>query len=93
MPRLEKLDRMLGKLVYRLVGSICAVIALLCGYLAYRYATDWWPASAVPTLLFGIVAFAAASAVPFCFSDQRTFAEALDAMEGGVGDQPRKPKG
>lgn len=80
------LDRTLGRLVFRTVGLVCALVALICAYAAWSRISDWQDYSLLPTILFGIAAIAAGSCVPYCFSRQRTFAEALDAMEGGVGD-------
>jgi hypothetical protein len=39
--------------------------------------------------MFGLVALAGASVVPYCFSRKRGLGEALDAMEGGAGDRQR----
>ena len=89
--KLQRIDGFLGRLVYRTVGFGCAIVALVCAYAA------WWHlenrgeiGSVVPFILFGLGAFAAGSCVPYCFSRKRSFAEALDAMEGGVGDQHRR---
>lgn len=90
--RLQRIDGFLGRLVFRAIGVGCAIVALACGYAA------WWHlenrgdiGSIVPAVLFGVAAIGAASCVPYCFSRNRSFVEALDAMEGGVGDQPRRP--
>jgi hypothetical protein len=80
------LDRTLGRLVFRAVWLVCALVALICAYAAWSHIADWRDYSLVPTILFGLAAVAAGSAVPYCFSRRRTFAEALDAMEGGAGD-------
>jgi uncharacterized membrane protein len=95
MPRrFEKLDGMLGRLLFRAVGLVCALVALICAFTVHWHLTNWNPDySLVPAILFGLAAIAAASAVPYCFSRKRTFANALDAMEGGVGDRPRPPNG
>lgn len=89
--RFDRIDGFLGRIVFRGFGLLCAVTALGCGY------AFWWQvthresgSSLVPAVLFGLAALGAGSAVPYCFSRKRTFAEALDAMEGGVGDQPRR---
>jgi hypothetical protein len=86
----ERLNGFLGRLLFRAAGLMCGVVALVCGYAAWWHIEHWDPKlSLVPTILFGIAALAAASCVPYCFSRKRTFVEALDAMEGGVGDQHR----
>jgi hypothetical protein len=88
--RLQRIDGFLGRLVFRGVGLGCAIVALVCAYAA------WWHlekrgdiGSVVPFILFSLAALGAASCVPYCFSRKRSFVEALDAMEGGVADQPR----
>ena len=86
----DGIDRTLGRLVFRAVGLACAAVALVCAYLVWRYPSDWQEASLAPVIMFSIAAVAAGSAVPFCFSRNRTLGEALDAMEGGVSDTPRK---
>ena len=90
--RFARLDQVLGRLVFRLFGTLFAIIALASLYAAYRHATDWHTGSAVPTMLFGLVAIAAGSIVPYAFSRKRTLTEALDAMEGGIGDQVKPPR-
>ena len=89
MGHFEKLDVMLGRLVFRTMGLVCLVVALICSYAAYANVRN---ESLIPTVLFSLAALAAASTVPYCFSRKRTFAEALDAMEGGAGDQLRTPR-
>lgn len=91
MSRFDRLDGALGRLVYRAVGSGCALAAIVCGYAAWWHVSRGFPNSWVPPLLFGIVALSAGVCVPYCFSRKRTFGEALDAMEGGAGDSNRRP--
>jgi hypothetical protein len=87
--RLEELNRALGRLVFRFFGLGCALIAIACGYAAWWELARGAPNSWVPPVLFALGALAAASCVPYCFSGKRTLDEALDAMEGGVGDSNR----
>jgi putative flippase GtrA len=88
----ERLNGYLGRLVFRFFGVLCGMVALMCGYAAWWHVEHWDPdVSLVPTILFSIAAIAAASCIPYCFSRKRSFVEALDAMEGGVGDQHRRP--
>lgn len=88
--RMDRLDGFLGRLVFRAFGVLCGIVALVCGYAAWWHIERWDPGiSLVPTILFSLAALAAASCVPYCFSRNRRFVEALDAMEGGVGDQHR----
>lgn len=86
---LEKLNRALGRLVFRLFGLGWVLIAIVCGYAAWWEFARGMPNSWVPPFLLAPAALAAASCVPYCFSRNRTFDEALDAMEGGVGDTNR----
>lgn len=88
----ERLNRALGRMVFRAFGTLFAAVALVCLYVAYRHATDWYEDSAAPAIMFGLIATAFGSVVPYSFSRKRTLAEALDAMEGGVGDLPRRPR-
>lgn len=86
-----KLDAPLGRFVYRFTGVVCSIVALICFYAAYGQLRDWQSnGSLIPAVLFSFVAIASASAVPYCFSRKRTFAEALDAIEGGAGAQRSK---
>ena len=88
----DRLDGFLGRLVFRAFGLLCGVVALVCGYAAWWQIEHWNPQYGwVPVILFGLAAIAAASCVPHCFSRRRSFVEALDAIEGGVADQPRRP--
>jgi hypothetical protein len=89
----ERLDGFLGRLLFRAVGLLCAIVAAVCAYAAWWHIGHWNATeSLVPTILFSVAALASASIIPYCFSRNRSFVEALDAMEGGAGDQPRPPK-
>ena len=91
--RFDRIDKAVGRLVFRAVGCVSAVVALVCGYAAWWHVARGLPHSLVPPLMFAAVALAAAACVPYCFSRNRTLGEALDAMEGGVGDTYRdRPK-
>lgn len=90
--RFERLDQMLGRLIFRFFGMVFAGVSLVCLHAAYRYATDWYSGSLAPALMFGLIAAAFGSVVPYCFSRRRTFTEALDAMESDVPDYERRPK-
>ena len=84
------LDRTVGRLIFRAFGAICALVAMVCAYSAWRVLADWNDDHVVPLVLFGLVAIAAASCVPYCFSRRRTLGEALDGLEGGGGDTSRR---
>lgn len=85
----DRLDGFLGRLVFRAVGSVCALIAFGTAYGAWKHVAAGRPYGWTPVVLFGLAAVAAASCVPFCFSRRRSFGEALDSMEGGIGN-PRR---
>ena len=85
-----RVDGYLGRLVFRAFGVICAIIALGTAYGAWSHVSAGRPYGWTPVILFGLAAVAAASCVPFCWSRNRTFGEALDSMEGGAGDVRRR---
>ncbi|HKX92019.1 MAG TPA: hypothetical protein VJM15_06290 [Sphingomicrobium sp.] len=78
---LDRLDGALGRLLFRAIGSLFAIVAGICLYVAYRYATDWRLDSWLPALMFMLIGAAFGSVVPYCFSRRRKLTEALDAME------------
>lgn len=89
--RIGRIDGWLGRLFFRCVGLLCAAVALLSAYAVIWHLTHWNPAYSLwPAIMFSLVALAGLSVVPYCFSRKRTFGEALDAMEGGAGDQHRR---
>ena len=85
----DRLDGFLGRLIFRTVGLLCALIALGTAYGAWNHVAAGRPYGWTPVLLFGMAAVAAASCVPFCFSRRRSFGDALDSMEGGAGTSRR----
>lgn len=89
--RVERVDGFLGRLVFRGVGLLCAVIALGTAYAAWNHVSAGRPFGWTPVILFAVMAVAAGICVPFCFSRRRTFGEALDAMEGSVPDRRDRP--
>lgn len=88
--RFERLDGFLGRLLFCGVGLICSVVALGTGYAAWSHMSAGRPYGWAPVILFALAAIAAASCMPYCFSRNRNFGEALDAMEGGAGDTRRQ---
>lgn len=88
----DRVDGFLGRVLFRAFGLLCGIIALVCAYAAWWHISRGNPHSFVPPIMFGIAALGAAACVPYCFSRKRTLVEALDAMEGGVGDQPRRER-
>jgi hypothetical protein len=88
--RADRLDGFLGRLAFRAIGLLCAAIALGTAYGAWNHVSAGRPYGWTPVLLFGLMAAAAGSCVPFCFSRNRRFVEVLDAMESEVADQPAR---
>ena len=89
---MDRLDGFLGRLFFRAVGLICAVVSAICIYTVWWHLNHWNPEYSLwPTIMFSLVALAGASVVPHCLSRRRTFGEALDTMEGGAGDRHRRP--
>ena len=88
--RFDRVDRFLGRLFFRAVGLLCTVVALIAIYAVWWHLTHWNAEySLYVTIMFGLVAIAGLSVLPFCFSRKRTFGEALDTMEGG-NSNPRR---
>lgn len=83
-------DGLLGRLVFRAIGLICAAIAVGTAYAAWNHFSAGRPYGWTPVILFGLMAIASAIAAPFCFSRQRTFGEALNAMEDSTPDMTRR---
>ena len=88
--RFDRIDGFLGRLFFRGVGLICAIVALGTAYGAWSHYSAGRPYGWTPVILFVLMSLAAGSCVPYCFSRGRTFGEALDAMEGGAGDTRRR---
>ena len=87
-----RVDGFLGRLVFRFFALVCAIVALGAAYGAWNHLSSGRPFGWTPVILFGLIAAAAGSCVPYCLSRRRTMAEALDAMEGGSGlDINRRP--
>lgn len=89
--RFDRIDGVLGRLFFRAIGILCAVVALIAVYAIGWHVTHWNAEySLIVVTMFGLVAIAGAAVVPYCFSRKRSLGEALDAMEGGAGDQHRR---
>jgi hypothetical protein len=78
---IERIDLALGRLVFRALGVLCAILVLVCAYVVWGFVSDWKPQHLVPVTLFSIAGLGAAFAVRHCFSRRRRFVEFLDAME------------
>ena len=89
--RFERLDKALGRLVFRAFGLLFLLVASICAYAAWTHLADRQD-SLVPTIMFAVIALAFGACVPYCFSRKRTFTEALDAMEDDVPDLARRDR-
>ena len=78
---IDRIDLALGRLVFRVLGLLCAIVVLVCACVICGFVADWHPQHLVPVILFAMAGFAAAFAVRHCFSRRRRFVEFLDAME------------
>ena len=79
---LERINGLLGRLIFRAVGVGCALIAIACAYAAYWHVENRdQDYAVVGAILFALAAVAALAVMRFCFSAKRTLVEALDAME------------
>lgn len=88
--RLDRIDGLLGRLVFRAVGLLCLIVMLGTAYAAWSHVSAGRPYGWTPVILFSLMALAAGSCIPYCFSRRRSFGEALDPMEGGAGDLHRR---
>ena len=85
-----RVDGFMGRLAFRAIGLICAAIAIGTAYAAWNHYSAGRPYGWTPVILFGLIAVASAIAVPFCFSRQRTFGEALNGMEDSTPDMTKR---
>jgi len=80
-----------GKLLFRALGTLCAIAAIGAGWLLWYAVSDWDPdTSLVGAILSGVFLIVAVWATLYCFSSKRTLIEALDVMEDTAGDLPRR---
>ena len=91
---MEKVDRLLGKIIFRITGSLCLVIAIACLYALCRHWVEWnSESSLVPFVLIVLVGIGSVIAIPYCYSRKRILSEALEAIEGGAeGRQRNDPR-
>ena len=79
---LDRINGLLGRLIFRAAGVGCGLIAVACGYAAYWHVENRdQDYAVVGALLFALATVAALAVMRFCFSRNRTLVEALDAME------------
>ena len=88
--RFDRIEGFLGRMFFRAAGVVCALVVLGSAFGAWNHYSAGRPFGWTPIILFALLSIAAGSCVPYCFSRNRTFGEALDAMEGGAGDTRRR---
>lgn len=89
--RFERIDGFLGRLFFRVIGTVCAIVALIALYAVFWHFTHWNAEySLIVVIMFGLVAVAGLAILPYCYSRKRSLGEALDAMEGGTYDSNKR---
>jgi hypothetical protein len=84
-------NRVHGLLFFRALGTLCLVAMAGAMWVGWYAWSNWEPqASPVGIALSAVFIAGIAWAAIHCFSPRRTLIEALDAMEGGAGDLPRR---
>ena len=89
----RRVDGFLGRLLFRSVGLLCALVAAAAGYAAWSQYSAGRPYGWTSVLLLALVAAAFGACVPYCFARNRTLAEALNAMEDSTPDMTSPPPG
>lgn len=85
----ERIDGFLGRLAYRAVGCVTALITVAAVWAAFGSATPWKGGQSLAALLmFGAGAVIAGWVTRWCFSPRRTFGEFIAGLEGGNTDLP-----
>ncbi len=78
---LQWLNGFLGRLIYRFLGCVTALIALLTLRGMWHSLADWDGAPSWLTLMYGVGAGLAIWATTYCFSRQRTLGEFVDGLD------------
>jgi hypothetical protein len=85
----ERIDGFLGRLVFRAIGCVTALITLAAVWAAFGSATPWEGGKSLAALLmFGAGAAIAGCLTRYCFSRERTFADFIAAVDGDDTDSP-----
>ncbi|MGH6897336.1 MAG: hypothetical protein ACREJ5_12460 [Geminicoccaceae bacterium] len=85
----ERIDGFLGRLVFRAIGCVTALITLAALWAAFDSATPWEGSKSLAALLmFGAGAVIAGCVTRWCFSRERTFGDFIAAVEGDDTDNP-----
>jgi hypothetical protein len=85
----ERIDGFLGRLVFRAIGCVTALITLAAVWAAFGSATPWQGGKTLAALLmFGAGAVIAGCVTRWCFSRERTFGDFIAAVDGDETDNP-----
>jgi hypothetical protein len=85
----ERIDGFLGRLVFRAIGCVTALITLAAVWAAFDSATPWEGGKTLAALLmFGAGAVIAGCVTRWCFSRERTFGDFIGAVDGDETDSP-----
>lgn len=86
------IDRVVGKIVYRGLGILAAIVCLFSAKALYRDITNYGPhTSLVGIALLVTVIIITALVIRYCFSSKRTLGEFIAASEGDGGDAGNAP--
>jgi hypothetical protein len=84
------IDRFLGRLVFRAIGCVTALITLAALWAAFGSARPWEGGkSLAAVVMFGAGAVIAASMTRYCFARERTFGDFVDMVDGDETDTVR----
>jgi hypothetical protein len=87
----ERIDGFLGRLVFRMIGCVTALITLAALWAAVGSAKPWEGGKSLAALLmFGAGAVIGGRVTRYCFSRERTFGDFIDAVDGEETDTARR---
>jgi hypothetical protein len=82
-----RIDGFLGRLVWRPIGCMTAIITLAAVWAAYHSVTPWNGSTSLAALLmFGPGAVIAGFVTRWCFARERTFGDFIAAVDGNDTD-------
>jgi hypothetical protein len=85
----KRIDGFLGRLVFRAIGCVTALITLAAVWAALGSATPWEGGKSLAALLmFGAGAVIAGCLTRYCFARERTIGDFIAAIDGDDTDSP-----
>jgi hypothetical protein len=86
----ERIDGFVGRLVFRAIGCVTALITFAALWAAFDSAKSWKGAGSLAALVMvGAGAVVAGCATRYCFSRERTFGDFIEAVDGDEADTAR----